>query len=308
MHYQASLDGTAPPRVSNTMFKAVAALFAGACIGFVSMRSFPELQSTSAATSLISGPTSLRQGAMPSVASLPGASPWKELAIAAIQSSNGCQRDVSMKANSPFKTALANLNSEEKAKYSRFSVMAQAKAKSLAADVESLPGIVSPWGFWDPLGLSTDLTEGKLLFYREAEIKHGRVCMQATLGFLVGERFHPLFGGDVDQPSALVFQTTAVDFFWPAALAATGFIELAAGKRINGDRELVPGLTPGDLGWDPLGLQTDLDSDEYVDMQNREILHGRLAMISIVGMVAEELVTGEKLQWLKLFTGPGGGV
>jgi len=310
MDYQASLDDVAPSRFSSTIFKAAAALSAGACLGLLTMRSTPV--SSPEFTNLISGPRSLQRGPI-TAAQLPGASPWKELAIAAIESSNGCQRDVSMKA-SPFRTALANLNTEEKAKVSQFSrdVSMQAKKKVAAMnDVEDLPGIVSPWGFWDPLALSADITEGRLLYFREAELKHGRVCMLATLGFLVGERFHPLFGGDVNLPSALVSKTTTLDYFWPAALLATAIVEFAGGPRFNngyGLRELLPGLEPGDLGFDPLNLKRDQDSEEFLDMQNREILHGRLAMISAVGMIAEELVTGEKLQWLKLFTGPGGGV
>ena len=35
-------------------------------------------------------------------------------------------------------------------------------------------------------------------FYREVELKHGRVAMLASLGFLVGEQFHPLFGGQIN--------------------------------------------------------------------------------------------------------------
>merc|ERR1712224_800128 len=38
---------------------------------------------------------------------------------------------------------------------------------------------------------------GQALFYREVELKHGRVAMLAALGFLVGEQYHPLFGGDI---------------------------------------------------------------------------------------------------------------
>merc|ERR1719476_216844 len=58
-------------------------------------------------------------------------------------------------------------------------------------------GITPPTGFFDPLGFATadTMTGGKLLFYREVELKHGRVAMLASLGILVGEQFHPLFGG-----------------------------------------------------------------------------------------------------------------
>ena len=45
------------------------------------------------------------------------------------------------------------------------------------AFAKTLPGILEPTGFWDPLGFCSadDITEGKIRFYREVELKHGRV-------------------------------------------------------------------------------------------------------------------------------------
>ena len=37
--------------------------------------------------------------------------------------------------------------------------------------------------------------------------------MLASLGFLVGENFHPLFGGDIDVPSYIAFQATPLQAF-----------------------------------------------------------------------------------------------
>merc|ERR1719487_2818174 len=70
--------------------------------------------------------------------------------------------------------------SQKASKSSTFDGVAYAKA---------LPGVTEPLGFWDPLGFCSDekLTEGKLKFYREVELKHGRVGMLAALGFVVGE-------------------------------------------------------------------------------------------------------------------------
>merc|ERR1711985_28113 len=81
---------------------------------------------------------------------------------------------------------------------------------------KSLPGVTGPLGFFDPLGFCSaeDVTQGKIKFYREVELKHGRVGMLAALGFLVGENFHPLFGGDIDVPSYLAFQQTPLQTFW----------------------------------------------------------------------------------------------
>merc|ERR1712177_183839 len=47
---------------------------------------------------------------------------------------------------------------------------------------------------WDPLTLSAAASEGQLLYLREAELKHGRICMLASLGAVVAEKFHPFFG------------------------------------------------------------------------------------------------------------------
>merc|ERR1719164_197461 len=83
------------------------------------------------------------------------------------------------------------------------------------AYAKELPGVTEPLGFWDPLGFCSDekLTEGKLKFYREVELKHGRVGMLAALGFVVAENFHPLFGGDIDAPAYLAFQQDSIANF-----------------------------------------------------------------------------------------------
>merc|ERR1719213_1190262 len=100
-------------------------------------------------------------------------------------------------------------------------VLDQVKAKE-----SLLAGITAPLGFFDPIGFSTTVTGGKLLFYREVELKHGRVAMLAALGILVGEQFHPLFGGDIDVPAYIAFQQTPLENFWPAVVAAIAIPEI----------------------------------------------------------------------------------
>ena len=85
-------------------------------------------------------------------------------------------------------------------------------------DPKTMPGATPPLGFFDPVGFSDDASEGKVRFYREVELKHGRVAMLASLGFLVGEIFHPLWGGEVDVPSYIAFQETPLQPFWPAVV------------------------------------------------------------------------------------------
>merc|ERR1719498_1449926 len=70
------------------------------------------------------------------------------------------------------------------------------------------------------------VTEGKIKFYREVELKHGRLGMLAAVGMVVGENYHPLFGGDIDTPSYLAFQQTPLQTFWPAVVLAIAIPEI----------------------------------------------------------------------------------
>jgi hypothetical protein len=64
-----------------------------------------------------------------------------------------------------------------------------------------LPGSSAPMGQFDPLGLTKTMSIEEIKRYRESEVTHGRVAMLATLGYLVGENFHPLFGGVISGPA-----------------------------------------------------------------------------------------------------------
>mmetsp|Transcript_32789 Transcript_32789/g.59221 ORF Transcript_32789/g.59221 Transcript_32789/m.59221 type:complete len:246 (+) Transcript_32789:58-795(+) len=177
-------------------------------------------------------------------------------------------------------------------------------------DVRDLAGITAPFGFFDPLGLSEGLSEGRLRFYREAELKHGRLGMLAALGFLVAEQWHPLFGGDIDVPSYLAFQQTPLEKFWGLVVAAISVNEVYSVFTFNDPNMPVSSRDqsgssgepwsirsdhePGNLLFDPLKLRPE-DPKEWLEMQNKELNNGRLAMLAAAGMIAQELVTGEKL-------------
>merc|ERR1719331_2495712 len=169
------------------------------------------------------------------------------------------------------------------------------------AFAKTLPGITGPLDFFDPAGFCSQegVTEGKIRFYREVELKHCRVAMLAAFGFPLAEQFHPLWGGNVDVPSYIAFQETPLQQFWPTVVFAIAIAEVfsvftfqnPAGSQpwsISLDHE------PGDLGFDPLGLKP-ADATELKEMQTKELNNGRLAMIAMAGMVAQEMVTGAKL-------------
>mmetsp|Transcript_15426 Transcript_15426/g.27618 ORF Transcript_15426/g.27618 Transcript_15426/m.27618 type:complete len:235 (+) Transcript_15426:80-784(+) len=164
---------------------------------------------------------------------------------------------------------------------------------------KEMAGVTAPFGFFDPMGFSTDVSEGRMRFYREVELKHGRLGMLAALGFVVGEQFHPLFGGKIDVPSYLAFQETPLQSFWPAVVLAISIAEVFSVFSFNSPFGGEPwsirsDYALGNLGFDPMGLKP-TDAKELKEMQTKELNNGRLAMLAAAGMIAQELVTGQKL-------------
>jgi hypothetical protein len=212
-----------------------------------------------------------------------GDSSMKRLALAAMSERTS---DVKMQVE-----AMADADKEELEKVKETVLE---KAKKMA-------GVTGPLGFFDPVGFCSEegITEGKLCFYREVELKHGRVAMLASLGFLVGEQFHPLFGGNIDVPSYIAFQQTPLQTFWPAVVAAIAIPEIFSvftfESPFGGEFwSMKTDRVAGDLNWDPLGLKP-TDPKEFKEMQTKELNNGRLAMIAAAGMIAQELASGQKL-------------
>jgi len=168
-----------------------------------------------------------------------------------------------------------------------------------AFNIKAMSGIVEPLGFFDPAGFSKEASEGRIKFYREVELKHGRIAMLAALGFPIAEQFHPLFGGEVDVPSYIAFQETPLQAFWPAVVGVISLIEIFSVFSFNspfgGEMfSIRTDFESGDLGFDPLRLKPE-SAEEFKEMQTKELNNGRLAMIAVAGMVCQELATGAKL-------------
>jgi hypothetical protein len=145
-------------------------------------------------------------------------------------------------------------------------------------------GVQAPVGFWDPASLSKNGDTDQFRRRRETELKHGRVAMLATIGYITPEFFK--LGGYLSPSSDLEFGDI------PNGLAAAGVVPGAGWAQIVifcGIREITWGFEaykkdkmPGDYGWrtitsaDPEGLNRKL---------NAELANGRLAMVAIIGML-----------------------
>merc|ERR1719379_1841231 len=288
-----AMDGSASkPWSAARIFQVGAALMGGAGLGLLAA---PTIKSTTAATptSLSAISTMPRSSSMvakgPALAALPGNPAWKELALSAMEASEGCQVGFA-KPTPRFTAAMANMKNVVMPTFGKKTAAKQ------TSSAEDLPGAFPPLGFWDPAGFSTDISEGRLAYYREAELKHGRVCMLASLGLFTAERYHPLFGGAIDVPGWEALKSVELTYFWPAVLALSGGVELVQGFgrfQMDGrEKVLKEGLVAGDIGYDPLGLKDTFSEED--DIEGKELAHARLAMISTLGIILQEIVFPEK--------------
>jgi hypothetical protein len=179
-----------------------------------------------------------------------------------------------------------------------------AKSSSLKAFVaEDMPGSLAPMGFFDPVGFAERAGELELRRYREAEVTHGRVAMLAVVGFLVGEKVEGssfLFDSSVSGPAIShlaqippAFFAVLTAFIGAAELrrATIGWVE-PGGPFAENLFTLREGYTPGDIGFDPIGLKPG-NAEDFKTIQTKELQNGRLAMLAVAGFVAQELVDGK---------------
>merc|ERR1719240_148617 len=164
-----------------------------------------------------------------------------------------------------------------------------------------LPGAIAPAGEFDPANLLDGLDKDTVMRYREAELTHGRVGMLASAGFLVQESFHPLFSADNGPAIEQIPQLPP--WLWVGMTLGIGIAEslrIQKGwanpydgpERSQNEFKLKEGYYPGDLAFDPLGLAPE-DPAEFRAMQEKELSHGRLAMLASAGFLAQEAVTGK---------------
>ena len=172
-----------------------------------------------------------------------------------------------------------------------------------------LPGSLDPVKDFDPFGFVENANFDKIMQYREAELQHGRVAMLATIGMLVTEEpieFHPLFQADNKDIGPAIRHLDEVravtPFFFELLAIVIGSLEFnralkgwtAPGDVLANGRVFKEGYFPGDAGFDPLSLAPE-DEEEFLALHTKELQNGRLAMLGMAGMVAQELVNGKEI-------------
>jgi Chlorophyll A-B binding protein len=135
---------------------------------------------------------------------------------------------------------------------------------------------------FDPFNFAEN--EERLLWQRQAELKHARIAMLAAVGWPLSELYDkplaqmwhmkPILGFGDRVPSLLNGGLSKVPpLYWVAVLGLASAIEVRAmNKGSKSD-------------WGPVGLYSNSPADVA------EIKNGRLAMMAIVGFAVQEFVT-----------------
>merc|ERR1712137_1462748 len=148
-------------------------------------------------------------------------------------------------------------------------------------------GVQAPIGFWDPAGYTADGDEAAFKRRREVELKHGRVSMFATIGYIVPEYFRwpgylsPSMGIKfADVPNGLAAISKVPGNGWAQIVAFAGYYELVAYKYTG---------EPGNYG---AGFPGVTSPEVRQKKLSAELANGRLAMMAIIGMFFQDGLTG----------------
>ena len=152
-------------------------------------------------------------------------------------------------------------------------------------------GLAGAEAGFDPLYFS-DFIDIKWL--REAELKHGRICMLAATGFMAQEWFS-LPGYPGYSPNAVeAFSSVPSEGMWQI-FAFICWLEVVANKGNYSMSTMFAdkSRTPGDLGFDPLKFGENKETRARLELA--ELKNGRLAMLAFSGMLHQTFVTGKPL-------------
>mmetsp|Transcript_6666 Transcript_6666/g.12403 ORF Transcript_6666/g.12403 Transcript_6666/m.12403 type:complete len:705 (-) Transcript_6666:86-2200(-) len=150
----------------------------------------------------------------------------------------------------------------------------------------ALEGYAGEEDGFDPMGFSLAVD---IRWLREAELKHARVCMLATVGWIATD-LGMRVPGEVFKVSTIDAHDVLVKFgAMPQMLVWFGYAELFGFLAIVKMMEGQTDRKPGDFG-----LRAFYPKDEkgQYDMQMRELRNGRLAMLAFSGIVTAAVLTG----------------
>ena len=148
-------------------------------------------------------------------------------------------------------------------------------------------GSTEPFPDFDPLNFAKD--ESRIAYLREAELKHGRLA-------IVTSTLMPITEYITHEKSIHNFDKLPVHFqmLIISSMFMAEFASMIRGWKnpYTNPFELKDDYQPGDFGFK---ISRDLETDESIDLLNKELNNGRMAMMGAIGMIAQELITDKQL-------------
>lgn len=175
-------------------------------------------------------------------------------------------------------------------------ILTEQVSTALAADLESIGGATAPAKNFDPLRLSQLGSDETLAWFRAAELKHSRVAMLATTGYMVqaaGIHFPGMLSSDVSFESLSGMNPfdawEAVPLAGKAQIIGTIFIaELSTESK--GTHYTKGGPLPEIVF--PKFDFSGVNPETLEKKRCRELNNGRLAMIGIMSYISACNVPG----------------
>mmetsp|Transcript_37044 Transcript_37044/g.88646 ORF Transcript_37044/g.88646 Transcript_37044/m.88646 type:complete len:208 (-) Transcript_37044:1383-2006(-) len=167
----------------------------------------------------------------------------------------------------------------------------------LALGLDDIGGSSLPIPNFDPLNLATSGSDETLLWYRAAELKHGRVAMVATTGYLVnaaGIHFPGMLSSDVSFESlssmSPIDAWDAVPSGGKAQILFTIFLAELITEGYQGTHYTKGGSLPTMVF--PAIDFSNVSEEMLTKKRQAELNNGRLAMIAILSFISEHNIPG----------------
>jgi len=192
----------------------------------------------------------------------------------------------------------------------------QRAAAPRMAFIDSLEGTGEETGgeIWDPLDIAGSVSDEALMWFRHAELKHGRVAMLATVGYIAGAAGITFPGNIAGGVSFASVNADGVFNAW-CNVPTEGKLQIlllifalemsTESKKPHYMRGGVPGKldqlpfdgisglwAPKIKFWDPLGFTAALSPEQKARKRKAELKNGRLAMIGIISFLTAHNIPG----------------
>ncbi|CAL1163793.1 unnamed protein product [Cladocopium goreaui] len=177
-----------------------------------------------------------------------------------------------------------------------WSLYTDSPLRALTPAQEAIAGTGGPFpeDFWDPAGITNGKSKEEILNLRAMELKHGRVAMLAVLGwFHVAAGYHIIgdyaVGEHLDNNPLVNLTQMPMGGIWQVVftIMCLEWVTTYVCKP------------PAEKPWDILGWSDILIEDEksiwnqFRKAENQELNNGRLAMMGITGLIAQDVLFGD---------------